>query len=402
MSYQTINLGTPPAATDGDTVRNAMDKVNTIINGINGSLQMGQRPTFGTYTPWDTGNLSGPATLAGTQTFTGANTFSVRPVFNGKTPWDAGNLLNPTSCSTSNSITLDWGTNAAGQLGLTVDTTYVGYLWHSGNLQNPAQTNGATFTSINVPTRALGDSTTNAASTAFVDARVNGVGATSSFAKGALIKRTVIAANTTFVFDSRTTAYLVEGCGGGGAGGGSAIASGAACSAGAGGGSGAWGSAFITGSNFPNVSVTIGAAGAPGSAGSAGGSGGQSSFGSVLVLPGGSGGAAGGAVVSSQALAGGGAGGGAPSGTNVTGSNGNTGDDGVALSATSPKSGRGASCPYGAGGGNVVYNGGASVSNGGNAAGNGAGGGGGAGTNSGVATQGGYGSVGKFIVWEFA
>lgn len=416
MSYQRVDLGTPPAATDGDTVRTGMDKLNAIIDGVNGSLQMGQRPVFGTATPWDSANFSpsSHASLSGA-VFTG-DVAAVNLKANAVVADNAAGTNRGFSFYTAGSLRWRLLGNSVAESGSNAGTNFSidrysdtgafidSVLLISRSTGVVAFTQAPTF-----PTASADDNSTKGASTAFVqtvaataaDARVNGASATGSYAKGALIRRTVITALGTFAFDPRATAYFVEGCGGGGAGGGSAIASGA-CSAGAGGGSGAWGSAFITGANFANVTVTIGAGGAPGAGGAAGGNGGQSSFGSVLVLPGGSGGAAGGPTSSAAALAGGGTGGAAPSGTNVAGSNGYTGEDGVALSGSSPRSGKGASGPYGAGGNNVVYNGGTSVSNGGNASGHGAGGGGAAGVNSGIAPQGGAGSAGMFVVWEYA
>ncbi|AAQ54997.1 phage tail fiber protein [Burkholderia phage Bcep22] len=62
----------------------------------------------------------------------------------GNIVWDAGNF-DPASKqaagnyakSTNNVVTFDWGTHQVGQLGLTIDANYQGYLWHSGNF-NPA------------------------------------------------------------------------------------------------------------------------------------------------------------------------------------------------------------------------------------------------------------------------
>ncbi|AFN39129.1 tail fiber protein [Burkholderia phage BcepMigl] len=74
-----------------------------------GSMDAAQRPTWAGFTPWDTGNFD-PATKQA-----------------------AGNYAK----STNNTVTFDWGTHQVGQLGLTIDTIYQGYLWHSGNF-NPA------------------------------------------------------------------------------------------------------------------------------------------------------------------------------------------------------------------------------------------------------------------------
>jgi hypothetical protein len=54
-------------------------------------------------------------------------------LINSSQAWHAGNLTNPVKSSSGNKVTFDWGSHTAGQLGVTVDTTYIGYVWHSGN-----------------------------------------------------------------------------------------------------------------------------------------------------------------------------------------------------------------------------------------------------------------------------
>ncbi|NID14973.1 tail fiber domain-containing protein [Luteibacter yeojuensis] len=78
-------------------------------------------------------------------TFTGAVAFNERPIFDGATPWDSTNLAHPVRNTTSNDVFFAWGSN---QLGITIDTTFQGYLWHSGNFDpgNYAALSGATFT----------------------------------------------------------------------------------------------------------------------------------------------------------------------------------------------------------------------------------------------------------------
>lgn len=83
-----------------------------------------------------------------TMSGTGTWAFASRPTFNSATPWDTANRSNPPNSSTTNLITFDWGVHTSAQLGLTIDTTYEGYLWHSGNF-NPAnylQVSGGTIT----------------------------------------------------------------------------------------------------------------------------------------------------------------------------------------------------------------------------------------------------------------
>lgn len=69
---------------------------------------------------------TGKATLNGGLAVTGASTFSVRPTFNSYTPWDSGNLL-PCINGGSNGLTLRWAT-ASATVGLTVDSTSIGGL----------------------------------------------------------------------------------------------------------------------------------------------------------------------------------------------------------------------------------------------------------------------------------
>jgi hypothetical protein len=55
--------------------------------------------------------------------------------------WHTGNRSNPVNSGTSNIITLDWGSHVSNQVGLTVDSTYMGNLW-----TNNASTYGQTGT----------------------------------------------------------------------------------------------------------------------------------------------------------------------------------------------------------------------------------------------------------------
>lgn len=72
-----------------------------------------------------------PLTIARTN---GVASFAKRPYFGGYVPWDAANLPNPARCSTSNTQWFDWGAHVAGQIGVTVDSSYMGYMIHSGNV----------------------------------------------------------------------------------------------------------------------------------------------------------------------------------------------------------------------------------------------------------------------------
>jgi hypothetical protein len=103
---------------------------------LTGIASFTMRPVFNGATPWDNANLPSPFQTTG-GTISGATSFSVRPTFAGNTPWDSGNLVNPALSTTGNVIKFSWSTPTASQVGLTVDSTYQGYLWHSGNF-NPS------------------------------------------------------------------------------------------------------------------------------------------------------------------------------------------------------------------------------------------------------------------------
>lgn len=72
---------------------------------------------------------------------------SNRPTFNGKIPWDTGNRTNPANCTSGNGLNFDWSAHTSGQIGVTIDVSYQGYLWHSGNFNpsNYAPLAGASF-----------------------------------------------------------------------------------------------------------------------------------------------------------------------------------------------------------------------------------------------------------------
>ena len=72
-----------------------------------------------------------PLTISRTN---GTASFSKRPYFAGYTPWDSQNLVNPVRCSTGNTLTFDWGANYAGQIGVKVDSSLMGFMIHSGNV----------------------------------------------------------------------------------------------------------------------------------------------------------------------------------------------------------------------------------------------------------------------------
>ncbi|WP_321921719.1 hypothetical protein [Burkholderia sp. BCC1998] len=144
---------------------------------------------------------------------------------------------------------------------------------------------------------------------------------------GSLVGVQILTASGTYTPTPGATKAFVEAVGGGGAGGGAAATSSGQWAIGAGGSSGAYGKIFIA-SGLVTQTVTIGAGGV-GASGSVGGNGAQTSFGALLVCPGGPGGSPGGAVAagSTNVFAAQTAGAAAPSGTgrflfSTTGGNG--------------------------------------------------------------------------------
>lgn len=108
-----------------------------------------------------------------------------------------------------------------------------------------------------------------------------------------LLNVQVFASNGTYTPTPGATKAIVKAVGGGGAGGGAASTNSGQWALGAGGSSGAYGEIYI-GSGLASQTVTVGTGGTGVSAGT-GGNGGQTSFGALLVCPGGPGGSPGGA-----------------------------------------------------------------------------------------------------------
>lgn len=191
-----------------------------------------------------------------------------------------------------------------------------------------------------------------------------------------------------------TTKVVVEVQGGGGSGGSCAATASTTASAASGGGAGAYGKGVFT-TGFTGVSVTVGGGGAPAAAGANNGNaGGASSFGTLLVAPGGGFGL-GGPATTGPALRGTGAGSGLPTGANIIGGAGTLGELGIVLNTTMINGGQGGPSHFGAGA---------------NPTGNGAGfagispGAGGAGASSAAnnsARAGGAGAPGVVIVYEY-
>lgn len=251
-------------------------------------------------------------------------------------------------------------------------------------LASPALTGTPT-----APTATAGTSTTQIANTAFVGAAI--VAATGRLA--AIQKFT---SSGTYTPTPGVTKIIVEMVGGGGGGGGAPAGSSTSNSVGGGGGSGAYMLASIT-SPAASYAITIGTGGAAGTTGQ-GTSGGSTTFGSLVTCGGGSGGYTGTASGTPNA-AGGGFGANAPTATGVTvilSMGGGFGQPGYMISGGSGNGGNGASLRLG--------NGGFGSANGAGSVGNGYGsGGGGALTSTTNTTQqnGGAGAPGIVIIYEY-
>jgi hypothetical protein len=208
-------------------------------------------------------------------------------------------------------------------------------------------------------------------------------------------------AGCTYTPDVGTTEVIVEEVGSG-AGGGGAAATGASQSAeGMGGGAGSYVKYLLT-SGFSGVTITAPAGGTGGSSGAAGTAGSAATFGSIISCPGGLAGSAG-AVHSSAFISGNS--GKAPICTTSAGTTLATVPGGSSINATIltagsvALSGFGASGPLGSGGPATT----AASGNGNAAVGYGAGGGGGSNSNASEATavNGGNGSPGEVVVYEY-
>jgi len=212
---------------------------------------------------------------------------------------------------------------------------------------------------------------------------------------GGLINVQTFTSSGTYTPTPGTTKVIVEVVGGGASGGGCAATSASTASGASGGGSGAYAEALIT-SGFSGVAVTIGAGGAAPAAGANDGNdGGNSSFGSLVVAPGGKHGR--GSIAFTPPITLGSSGvTSAPTGATILGTVGYPGGSSYILSTSNTAGGLGAPTVFGPGG-----------LPGGNAAGNaaitpGAGGGGASSLASSVARAGGAGANGMVIVHEYA
>ncbi|EGO4182658.1 hypothetical protein ITZ08_003410 [Escherichia coli] len=200
----------------------------------------------------------------------------------------------------------------------------------------------------------------------------------------------------TYTPTAGTKFIIVEQVGGGGGGGGVPATSSTAYTASAGGGAGAYASGIFT-SGFSGVTVTIGAGGTGGPAGAnTGGNGGTTSFGSLLIAPGGVGGGPGVAGMTTPHMVPNGGSSAEPTGANIVGFAGVASTTAFAYTIGNIIGSSGASCPFGTGGWQPSASGFRSGSGFGSGA---------SGSNQGpslAAAAGGSGQPGVVIVWEYA
>lgn len=192
-----------------------------------------------------------------------------------------------------------------------------------------------------------------------------------------------------------TRFVVVEAQGGGGGGAGApATASSSGYSVGTPGAGGAGGLAIFI-ADFAGVTITVGAAGGAGVVGANGGNGGDSSFGTLLVCPGGAGGTAG--SPATTPISGGQSNLAVPTGANLRPWRGDGGTPSFVFSG---------SCGFGGAGGASLYGGGgqhSTVNQAGQAAvARGSGGGGTAAFNNTNGLAGSVGAPGQLIVWEYS
>lgn len=219
---------------------------------------------------------------------------------------------------------------------------------------------------------------------------------------GRLIGVQRFTASGTYTPTTGTRTVVVEVLGGGGGGGGCQTNSGTTTSGGQGGAGGAYGMGRYT-SGFDGVAVTIGAGGTAGIGGvspTQGGTGGTSSFGALLSAPGGAAGKGGSSATPPSLGQSTTAPGSGPTGANLVGMAGRPGTSALLLHTandTGSMSGAGGDSPYGSGA-NGVSSQGPGVAG----IGFGSGGSGGRAAGSGSGQNGGPGSTGLVIVWEYA
>ncbi|EFH8873904.1 TPA: hypothetical protein KI784_002693 [Escherichia coli] len=175
--------------------------------------------------------------------------------------------------------------------------------------------------------------------------------AISTASTGRLLNVRTFTSSGTYTPTAGTKFVVVEVQGGGGGSGGVPATGSSSVAASGAGGAGAYAKAYIT-SGFSGVSVTVGAGGAAGTSGGGdGGTGGTSSFGSLVVCPGGNGGLSTGTVaVSFPTSRGGSSETAAPTGGNIISSKGKGGAGSTVVNGTVGNLGTGAASPFSAGG----------------------------------------------------
>lgn len=212
---------------------------------------------------------------------------------------------------------------------------------------------------------------------------------------GRLLNVQRFTASGTYTPTPGTKFVIVEAIGGGGAGGGCPATASGQISYGNGGTSGAYGKSRYS-SNFSGVTITIGAGGA-GVIGATGRDGGATSFGTLLVCPGGFGGGARGPIAPPVGLGGAASSGSPPTGANIVSVAGAPGEAGFAVSDIIIVPGLGGVSVFGGPGArNVAGSPPAASYN------LGSGGTGAFMTGSNSAISGGGGGSGIVIVWEYA
>lgn len=220
-------------------------------------------------------------------------------------------------------------------------------------------------------------------------------------AGGRLIGIQIFDASGTYTPAPGTSLIVVEAVGGGGAGGSCAATSASQQATGSGGGAGGYIKARLP-VPVGTAAVTVGAAGVPAAAGAnPGGAGGGSAFGSALLAPGGSGGIGGAAAAASLGI-GNVFTGGVPTSTGaiLAIQPGQTGAPNLVLGLNMIASGAGGASPWGRGGEPVIAS--TIGSSGRPATGFGSGGSGAAQVPNNAGDQGGAGSGGRVVVYEYA
>jgi len=214
--------------------------------------------------------------------------------------------------------------------------------------------------------------------------------------KGGLLNVQRFLSDGTYTPTPGTNSVIVEVQGGGGSGGGSAAPASGRASAGGGGGAGAYARAYLT-SGFVGLAVKVGSGGSATAPGVDGNAGEPSSFGTLVLAPGGTPGQAGlsvvppfytkGSNISDKAT-----------GANLIGLSGDGGDFGLVLTTTNVIGGAGGNAPYGANSSGSINGDGT----GDPTIHSGAGGGGGSSVAGAAAHAGGAGGMGYVIVYEYA